>query len=102
MSSSNKSLVSLAVLKARAGRQEALREALLALVEPTRAEPGNLDNVFFELRDERGTFYMREAFEDQAALDAHFTMPHFQRFAALAEDLLAAPLQLIFLESVSN
>lgn len=44
---------------------------------------------------------MREAFRDQAALDAHFSMPYFQRFAATADDLLQEPLQLIFLEQVS-
>lgn len=102
MNASTEVLVSIAVLKAKKGQEQALKEGLLALVEPTRAEPGNLDYVLFELRDERGTFYMREAFKDQAALDAHFAMPYFQRFAAKANDLLEEPLQLIFLEQVSN
>lgn len=102
MSASTEVLVSIAVLKARKGQEQALKEGLLALVEPTRAEPGNLDYVLFELRDERGTFYMREAFENQAALDAHFAMPYFQLFAATADDLLEEPLQLIFLEQVSS
>ncbi len=96
------SLVSLAVLKAKPGQQQALKAGLLSLIEPTRAEPGNLDYVLFERRDEPGTFYMREAFRDQAALDAHFATPYFQRFAATADDLLSEPLQLIFLQQVSN
>lgn len=98
----NKQLVSIAVLKAKPGKQQALKEGLLALVEPTRTEPGNLDYVLYELRDEPGTFYMREAFKDQAALDAHFATPYFQRFAATADELLSEPLKLIFLEQVSN
>lgn len=98
----NTPLVSIAVLKAKPGKQQALKEGLLSLVEPTRTEPGNLDYVLFELRDEPGTFYMREAFKDQAALDAHFATPYFQRFAATADELLSEPLQLIFLERVSN
>ena len=102
MNTSSNVLVSIAVLKAKAGKEQALKQELLALVEPTRAEPGNLDYVLFELRDQRGTFYMREAFKDQAALDAHFAMPYFKRFAAAADDLLEEPLQLIFLEHVSN
>ena len=72
----NKPLVSIAVLKAKPGKQQALKEGLLALVEPTRTEPGNLDYVLYELRDEPGTFYMREAFKDQAALDAHLKLVH--------------------------
>nr|BFD42035.1 putative quinol monooxygenase [Pseudomonas sp. FFPRI_1] len=101
MDTSTKPLVSIAVLKAQAGQEHALKMGLLALVEPTRAEPGNLDYVLFELRDQRGTFYMREAFQDQAALDAHFATQHFLAFAAIAGDLLDEPLQLIFLEQVS-
>ena len=102
MNASTEVLVSIAVLKAKKGQEQALKEGLLALVEPTRAEPGNLDYVLFELRDERGTLYMREAFKDQAALDAHFATAYFQRFAATADDLLSEPLHLIFLEQVSN
>ena len=97
-----KPLVSIAVLKAKPGQQQALKQGLLALVEPTRTEPGNLDYVLFELRDEPGTFYMREAFKNQAALDAHFATPYFKAFAAAANGLLKEPLQLIFLEQVSD
>ncbi len=97
-----KPLVSLAVLKAKPGQEHALKTGLLSLIEPTRAEPGNLDYVLFERRDEPGTFYMREAFKNQAALDEHFATPYFQHFAATADALLSEPLQLIFLEQVSN
>jgi quinol monooxygenase YgiN len=95
-------LVALAVLKARPGKREALQQDLLALIEPTRAEPGNLDYVLFELRDEPGTFYMREAFTNQAALDAHIAAPYFQAFAATIDDLLEEPLRLILLDQVSS
>lgn len=95
-------LISIAVLKAKSGKREALRQGLLALIDPTRAEPGNLDYVLFELRDEPGTFYMREAFVDQAALDAHFAASYFQAFAATVDDLLEEPLRLIFLDQVSS
>ncbi|WP_442878908.1 putative quinol monooxygenase [Aeromonas sp.] len=94
-------LVSIAVLKARAGMGEALRRELLKLIEPTRREPGNLDYVLFELKGEPGSFYMREAFTSQAALDAHCATDYFQAFARQADELLAEPLRLIFLEEVS-
>lgn len=94
-------IVSIAVLKARLGMKEHLRHELLKLVEPTRHEPGNLDYVLFELRDEPDTFYMREAFVSQAALDAHCATDYFQAFAKQADALLAEPLRLIFMEEVS-
>ena len=81
--------------------KDALKAGLLNLIEPTRAEPGNLKYVLFEQRNEPGTFYMREAFKDQAALEAHFARLYFQRFAATTDDLLIEPLQLIFLKQVS-
>jgi quinol monooxygenase YgiN len=95
-------LVSLAILTAKPGQAPTLKAALLALIEPTRAEPGNRDYMLFERSDEPGTFYMREAFDHQQALDAHLTTAHFQRFAEQAEQLLAEPLQLIFLDPVSS
>lgn len=98
----DETLVSIAVLKANPGQREALRDSLLALIEPTRAEPGCLDYVLFELRDEPGTFYMREAFTSSAALDLHKATPHFQAFAAKAGNLLAEPLRLVFLDRVSS
>lgn len=95
-------LVSIAVLKSKAGRRDALRNGLLALIDPTRSEAGNLDYVLFEAKDEPGVFYMREAFEDQAALDAHFATPHFQAFKTTLEDLLEEPIKLIFLNQISD
>ena len=102
MTTQPEKLISIAVLKAKAGKREALRQGLLTLIEPTRAEPGNLDYVLFELRDEPGTFYMREAFASQAALDEHVAAPYFQVFAAKMNNLLAEPIKLIFLDQVSS
>lgn len=101
MKTSQDKLVSIAVLKARAGMREHLRRALQRLIAPTRREPGNLDYVLFELKEEPGTFYMREAFVSQAALDEHCATDYFQAFAREADGLLAEPLRLIFLEEVS-
>jgi quinol monooxygenase YgiN len=101
MTKAENELISIAVLKAKSDKRDELRSSLLALVAPTRAEPGNLDYVLFELSDEPGTFYMREAFRGQVALDEHRATPHFQSFARMSGSLLAEPLHLIFLDRVS-
>lgn len=95
-------IISIAILKAKDGKREKLRDSLLKLIEPTRAEAGNLDYTLFELTEKPGTFYMREAFVDQGALDLHFETPHFRAFAAIAQDLMAEPLELVFLDQVSS
>ncbi|MGF6174403.1 quinol monooxygenase YgiN [Ensifer sp. 4252] len=102
MTPATEKLISLAILTAQPGKRDALRDGLLALIEPTRNEPGCLDYVLFEMQEEPGTFYMREAFTDRAALETHFQTPHFQSFAATVDDLLARPLQLVFLDQVSG
>ncbi|MCR6474876.1 antibiotic biosynthesis monooxygenase [Variovorax sp. ZS18.2.2] len=94
-------LISIAILKAKAGQREALRAALSALVPSTRQEPGCLDYTLFELRDEPGSFYMRESFRDQAALDTHFATPYFQAFEKRFDELLDAPIRLVFLEKIA-
>lgn len=91
----------IAVLKAKAGKTEALRDALQALLLPTREEPGNLDYALFQLRDAPDTFYMRESWRDQQALDEHIAQPYFQAFIGQMEPLLAEPLRLDYLTPIA-
>lgn len=90
----------IAVLKAKAGKREALSEALRALLAPTRQEPGNRDYALFQLRDEPDTFYVRESWDDQAALETHVALPHFQTFIGQMDSLLAEPLRLDYLTPI--
>lgn len=91
----------IAVLKAKAGQTEALRDALQALLLPTREEPDNLDYALFQLRDAPDTFYMRESWRDQQALDEHIAQPYFQAFIGQMEILLAEPLRLDYLTPIA-
>lgn len=90
----------IAVLKAKTGKVDELREALKALLLPTRQEPGNTDYTLFQLRDEPDVFYMRESWRDQAALEEHISLPHFQAFIGQMDSLLAEPLRLDYLTPV--
>ncbi|MCX5071131.1 antibiotic biosynthesis monooxygenase [Streptomyces sp. NBC_00513] len=101
MSPQSHPLVALARVRAKPERREALREVLSALVEPSRAETGCFDYTLFELLEELGTFYVRETWADQEALDYHMATPHFQAFAARFADLLAEPIRLIPLREVT-
>lgn len=102
MSSTGDIVVSLATLVAREGRRDDLLRELLTLIDPTRAEPGNLDYVLFEKAEAPGTFVMREAFASIAALREHQQTAHYAAFAAQADELLAEPLALTFLTQVSD
>lgn len=57
--------------------------------------------ALFQLRDAPDTFYMRESWRNQEALDAHVALPHFQNFIAQMNNLLAEPLRLDYLTPVA-
>lgn len=91
----------IAVLKAKPGKTDDLKQALAALVVPTQQEPGNVEYALFQLRDAPDTFYVRESWHGQAGLDAHIALPHFQAFVARMDELLAEPLRLDYLLPVA-
>ena len=65
-----------------------LRNALLAVIPPTRAEPGCLDIHVFEETSGSGTFFIHSHWKDEAAFDTHARLPHTQRFRELADTLV--------------
>jgi quinol monooxygenase YgiN len=79
-----------AVLTARTGSEQAVGEALNALVEPTRAEPGCTSYHLFVSEADPATFITVETWRSQDDLDAHFQTPHVQQALAAAGDHLAA------------
>jgi quinol monooxygenase YgiN len=61
---------------------EAVRHAMVTMVEATRREPGCLDYAFsIDLIDPH-VVRISETWVDQAALDAHFASPHMAAFNA--------------------
>ena len=85
-------LVVVAVITAKDGGESAVRDALTALVPPTRAEEGCLDYQLFESQAAPGTFVTIERWRGQADLDAHMQTPHIAAtFAAAGDALAGAP-----------
>ncbi|NIF31183.1 antibiotic biosynthesis monooxygenase [Enterobacter sp. Cy-643] len=94
-------LTIIAMLKAKAGQQDNLKAALKALGAPSRLEPGCLDYTLFQLQQEPDTFFVRESWRGQQALDLHNSLPHFQAFVKQMDGLLAEPLKLVPLDEVA-
>jgi quinol monooxygenase YgiN len=63
--------------KAREGQEDRVETALRRMVEPTRAEPGNLG--YEALRDpaEPGVFVLIERYADEDAFAEHLSTEHF-------------------------
>jgi len=77
-----------AVLKAKAGSEGPVGEALKELVLPTRSEVGCLTYELFESTSAPGTFITVETWRSQEDLDGHFMTPHVQQAFASAGDHL--------------
>ena len=61
-------IILVAMVKAKAGQEEAVKKVLEALVEPTRKEPGCLMYIVHRHRDDPRNFFIYEQYRDQAAL----------------------------------
>ncbi|MGH6735609.1 MAG: putative quinol monooxygenase [Methyloceanibacter sp.] len=77
--------------RAKPGKEEALRKALIAVCAPTRAEKGCLNYDLHASPDDPCLHVFHENWESEADLDAHLASPHIDAFRAIAPDLLAEP-----------
>ncbi|WP_040320479.1 putative quinol monooxygenase [Aeromicrobium marinum] len=81
-----------AVITAKPGSEDAVREALRGLVAPTREEAGCLGYDLSESAAAPGTFVTVEKWNDPSDLDLHMQTPHIQSaLAVLGSELAAAP-----------
>lgn len=84
-------LTVVAEIKAKAGKEEDLRKALLALVEPTSKEEGFVQYDLHVHTNDPGRFVFYENWVSREHLDRHRTAPHLKAFAAVAGDLVDEP-----------
>ncbi|MBT8239741.1 MAG: antibiotic biosynthesis monooxygenase, partial [Acidimicrobiia bacterium] len=71
-----------------------LGEALKGMIEPTRAEPGNISYELLASLDDDRNYTFVEEYQDGDALDAHMNTPHVQAAIAALPDLVDGGLDL--------
>ena len=84
-------LTVVAEMQAQPGKEDALRGAVLALIEPTRQEEGCVQYDLHLHSSDPARFVFYENWTSQAHLDHHAASPHIQEFRSAIADLLAAP-----------
>lgn len=84
-------LTVVAELKAKTGKEDDLRRALLALIEPTRREEGYVQYDLHVHTADPGRFVFFENWTSREHLDRHLATPHLKAFLAVAGTLLADP-----------
>lgn len=90
----------MAKMKAKAGKETELKEALTALVGPTREEPDCIEYLLHQAKDDASVFAFYEQWSSQKALDRHLKMPYLQAFFARTDDLLDGPPEILLYDLV--
>lgn len=75
-----------AMVKAKPGQEEAVKEALMSMVEPTRKEPGCLCYNLHQSKADPTLFMFYEQWASQDALDAHGKTPHMKALGGKLKD----------------
>jgi len=93
----------LAQFVAKPGRAKDVCNALVHMVEPSRAEPGNVSYDLHRLKNNPAAFYVLANWANQAALDQHMASPHVRNLLneQAVPDLVAPP-KLSYARPLSN
>ena len=67
---------------ANPGRGQTLGDALLAIVEPTRAEPGCVYIHLYRALGDADPFFIHSGWTDETEFDKHAGLPHMTAFLA--------------------
>ncbi|GAB2893604.1 putative quinol monooxygenase [Microbulbifer echini] len=85
------------------GKEEDVKDILMGMVAPSRAEHGNLIYEFCEQAGTKGKekiYNLIEKYEDETALDKHKNSSHYINYRKNIEALLAEPIGVTNLKGV--
>ncbi len=98
----DKKVTVLARFEAKRGKEEALRQAIMACVAPTRAEAGCINYDLHQSSDNKGLFMLYENWVSKKALDEHLEMPYLVELKTKAGELCAGPIDIALWEMISE
>lgn len=87
-------LTIIASFTAKPGQEERLRNELNAMIVPSLAEDGCIGYQPFTDPNRTDCMIIVEEWVSSAALDHHFSLPHFKHVAAILDEVLAEPFTL--------
>ena len=94
-------LTVIASMRAKPGKEQALRDALESLVEPTSKEDGYVNYDLHQGVEDPAVFFFYENWESGQALDAHLATPHLVEFVGIMGDLLDGELSITRLRRIA-
>ncbi len=95
-----KAVTVIAQMKAKSGKEAQVRKELLALVGPSRKDPGCLNYDLHQGQDQPGLFMFHENWTSKAHLDAHLKKPDLQAVLGQVSPLLSEAPQITLWEKM--
>lgn len=97
-----KKVTVLAKFKAKKGLEEKTKQAIMACVAPTRAEPACINYDLHVSSDDPGTFLLYENWVSKELLEQHLQMPYLIKLKGQAGELLSEPISITLWEMIST
>lgn len=94
-------LTVIAKFQAKSGSEDKVKEALLAMPAPSRAEAGCLNYDIYQSNEDPTVLFTYENWTGKPALDEHMQTPHFKNLGEQLKPLLAAPMEINLLSMSS-
>ncbi len=92
----------LAEFTAKPGLENKVTEEIMALVGPTRKEPGCINYDLHRDRENAARLILYENWKSKKDLDEHLAMPYLQAFLAKQDELLAEPIKLTLMDMIGE
>ncbi|WP_209369425.1 MULTISPECIES: putative quinol monooxygenase [Priestia] len=77
-----------AILQAKPGKETFLREELVKVIAPSRAEDGCIQYTLHEDINKKNTFVFYERWKNEEALLSHLETSHYKHYRSQTEQLL--------------
>ena len=91
----------IAHMRAKPGKEQDLRDALEALIEPTRQEEGYVNYDLHQGIEDSCLFYLYENWESVDTHETHMHTPHLDDFGSRVGELLDGELTVIRLRRIA-
>ena len=87
----DKKITVVARIKAKEGMEEKMKQQLMTLLGPTRAEKGCINYTLHQSVQNRTIFMLYENWVSKNDLDEHMKTPHFKSHREKQAEMLAEP-----------
>ncbi len=95
-----KKVTVVARIRAKSGMEGKLKQELLSLLGPTRAEAGCINYDLHQSVEDRSLFMFYENWVSKKDLDEHLAMPHMQSHLKRANEILAGSPEITLWEKI--